>query len=162
MRELIHIYKFNRRRSLSLLFSDLLKAYKASYIVAHNVIVSVPLSKTRYNERGFNQSSLIALELSKRVGIPFYHRGLIREGRSQPQSSMNRIEERLKNFSDRFIVRERLRELLVKRDVLLFDDVLTSGATASTCARSLYAAGARSVDLLTLARAVKTKDGFEF
>jgi predicted amidophosphoribosyltransferase len=79
-----------------------------------------------------------------------------------PQSSLRSREARLQNMKDRFVLRERWRYLLPGKNVLLFDDVMTTGATASSCAGALYGAGARHVDLLTLSRALVEAASVEF
>ena len=155
LRELIHLYKFNRRRSLSRTFATLLMRYKKEYIKSHDLLVPVPLNASRYSERGFNQSSLIADEISKNVQITCLKDCLKRTGASKPQSSIHTIEERLKNLTDRFHMRGKYKEVIMGKNILVFDDVLTTGATSSACARTLYDEGAGRIDILTLARAVK-------
>ncbi len=153
-RELIHLYKFNKRRSLFRFFSDLTVRYKKTYILDHDILIPMPLTRSRYSERGFNQSHLIAKEISKEVPIKFFGDIVIRRGRSKPQSSVPARNKRLLNVTDKFIVRKKRRSHIADRNILLFDDVLTTGATASVCARALYKEGVQNVDVLTLGRAL--------
>ncbi len=155
LRKLIHLYKFEGRRSIFRVFSHLSVMCKESYILSHEMIVPVPLSKRRYSERGFNQSFLIGREIAKKIPIPFFGGLLKRSGRARPQSSIESIHIRWSNMTDKFIVAPRYKELLRGKDILLIDDVLTTGATASACARTLYKCGAANVDLLSMARSVK-------
>lgn len=155
LRELIHLYKFNRRRSLYRLFAELLLKHKMQYIMDHDILISMPLSRSRHSERGFNQSYLIAREISKRAAITFYGDVITRKGNAQPQSNITTRKERLSNVTDLFIIKKRWREFLYKKNILLFDDVLTTGATASECAHSLFNAKVKNVDILTLARALR-------
>jgi ComF family protein len=155
LRELIHLYKFSKRRSMSRTFTTLLMRYKREYIKGHDLLIPVPLNASRYSERGFNQSSLITDRISMHIQITCLEDCLKRSGTSRPQSSIHPIEERLKNLTDRFIVREKYKEIIKGKNILVFDDVLTTGATSSACAKTLYDAGAGRVDILTLARAVK-------
>ncbi|UCB45499.1 MAG: ComF family protein [Spirochaetota bacterium] len=155
LKKLIHLYKFNRRRSLNRPFTILLIRYKKEYIKRHDFLIPVPLNSSRYSERGFNQSSLITDEISRHIEITCLEDCLKRTGASRPQSSIHSRDMRLKNLTDRFRVREKYKETIRGKNILVFDDVLTTGATSSACAKTLYNEGAGSVDILTLARAVK-------
>ncbi len=152
LRELVHLFKFQKRRSLFNVFSSLALKYKRHYIEAHHILVPVPLNRTRYSERGFNQSSLIAYALSRMVKIDYSGELLKRVGNSLPQSTVLSRELRYKNMTDCFVLRKRFFEQIKGKDVLLVDDVLTTGATASACARALYNGGAENVDVLTIGR----------
>jgi competence protein ComFC len=155
LRDLIHLYKFNKRRSLNRTFTALVLRNKREYIENHDLLMPVPLTALRHSERGFNQSSLIAEGISKIVQMPCLRDCLKRTGASKPQSSIGSIRERINNLTDRFQVREKYRESLMGKNILIIDDVLTTGATSSACARALYDEGAGRVRVLTLARAVK-------
>jgi ComF family protein len=119
------------------------------------MIVPVPLSKRRYSERGFNQSYLIGKDIAKKIPIPFFGRLMKRSGRASPQSSIESLHIRRINMTDKFVIAQRYQNLVRGKDVLLIDDVLTTGATASACARTLYHCGAAKVDLLSMARSIK-------
>ena len=123
--------------------------------MGHDILISMPLSRSRYSERGFNQSYLIAREISKRAPITFYGNIVTRKGNAKPQSNIKTRKERLSNVTDLFIVKRKWRDFLFKKNILLFDDVLTTGATVSECAHSLYRANVRNVNILTLARALR-------
>lgn len=152
LRELVHLFKFQKRRSLFHIFSSLASKYKRHYIEEHHILVPVPLTRTRHSERGFNQSSLIACALSHRVKIGYSGELLKRVGNSPPQSTVLSRELRNNNMADSFVLRKRFFEQIKGKDVLLVDDVLTTGATASACARALYDGGAKNVDVLTIGR----------
>ncbi|HEB29901.1 MAG TPA: ComF family protein [Spirochaetes bacterium] len=162
LRELIHLYKFKRRKSLSRVFSAMLLKHKKNYVVSHDVLMVMPLTGSKRNERGFNQSFRIAREISKKVPVMFYGDIIKRKGRSRPQSQIAARKERFSNVTDRFIVKERHTGDLRGKNILLFDDVLTTGATASACARSLYQYNVKNIDILTLARALKEPSMFNF
>lgn len=156
MRGLVGWFKFEKRKGLARTFAALFSEYKRGYIEQHAVLVAVPLTPRRHAERGFNQASLVAERISRECGIEFVHACIKRRGGSKPQSSIERIQERLSNLRDSFEVRERHKKKVKNRSVLLIDDVLTTGATASACARALERAGAARVDLLSCARTVKS------
>jgi ComF family protein len=115
-----------------------------------DVIVPMPLHWRKRLERGFNQSELLARVLSRRTGIPVLN-ALERRKPTAPQAGLTRAQRR-SNVAGAFEASRR-RDRIDGRHVLLIDDVLTTGATASACAAVLKRAGARRVTVLTLARA---------
>jgi len=116
-----------------------------------DVILPVPMDKNRRLERGFNQSELISLEISKYFGIPHSSGNLIQVRSGAVQSRLAKNQRQL-NVKDAFLVRN-ADEFHSKR-LLLIDDILTTGYTASECAKTLKKAGAASVTVLALARGI--------
>jgi competence protein ComFC len=115
------------------------------------VLVPVPLHPKRLRERGYNQSNLLALELSKLVRMPVIDNTLHRLKDSPPQARTTTVEARHRNVKKAFVCEgDRLRG----SNVILIDDVCTSGATLEACAEAVVAAGAGSVWGLTLAREI--------
>jgi ComF family protein len=112
--------------------------------------VPVPLGKERRRTRGYNQVDLFAEPLSRQLSIPYAPRALsrIQETRSQVGLSM---EERRYNLRTAF---QAYPQIVSGKNVLLYDDVFTSGTTANECAGALLDAGASNVFVFTLARAV--------
>ena len=156
LRRLIHLYKFEGRRSLYRLFAAALFIHRREYIEAADFLIPVPLSAVRYSERGFNQSYMLAKEVARLAHVRFIGSVINRSGHAAPQSSVSSQKERVSNLSDRFSVRARFEGSLKNKRLLLVDDVLTTGVTASACAGALIEAGAFSVDVLTLARSLKS------
>ncbi|MCE5307024.1 MAG: ComF family protein [Acidobacteriales bacterium] len=148
MRELIHLFKYGRVRPLAPVLGGFLGAALPRE-ERFDVLVPMPLHWVRRWRRGFNQSYLLARELSRRTGIPVV--GALRRKRSTAsQASLSRAERR-RNVRGAF---EPRRDADVGGlRVLLVDDVLTTGATANACAAVLKRAGASCVTVLTLARA---------
>ncbi len=129
----------------------LLRDYLVTNPVPGEVLVPVPLHRRRLRERGYNQSSLLARELGKLISLPVEDDYLVRQKHALPQARTSNINERKSNVADAFICHDhRLRG----RQVLLIDDVSTSGATLDACAAVLKAAGAASVWGLALAREI--------
>ena len=119
--------------------------------IDYDVIIPVPLHIGRLRWRGFNQAAMLAAAVARRIDRPLDLRTLVRVRETPPQTRQNQVE-RVRNLKRAFAVRRPAR--IASRSVLLIDDVMTTGATADECARTLLAAGARRVDVLTLARAV--------
>jgi ComF family protein len=119
----------------------------------HPLLVPVPLHRWRIWRRGYNQSALIAQALARRGGVELLVDALERRRRTPPLRGMGRLERR-RVVRGAFAVREDRKPLIAGRNVLLIDDVYTSGATADACARALEKGGAASVNLLCWARVV--------
>lgn len=114
-----------------------------------DVIVPVPLARAREKERGFNQSEILSRAAGRKLEKKVSVKNLIRFKNTPPQTSLP-ADERRKNISGIFRVKDR-REFS-GREVLLIDDVFTTGSTANECSKELLSAGARRVNVLTLAR----------
>lgn len=110
-------------------------------------IVPVPLHRRRQIERGFNQSALLARHLAAFTSVSLHEDTLLRIRDTPPQVGKN-YQERQENVVDSFQATRSLDGI----DILLIDDVYTTGATLRACAHALRSAGARSVHALTLAR----------
>jgi ComF family protein len=112
----------------------------------------VPLHRTRLWSRGFNQSALVARELSRRLKIDAEPLLLRRTRRTPPLKGMTALQRR-KTVAGAFRVRDC--SAVTGKTVVLVDDVLTTGSTAEACARALKRAGAARVELISWARVVK-------
>jgi competence protein ComFC len=115
------------------------------------VLVPVPIHRKRLRERGYNQSSLLAQKLSKLTNLPVIDNYLTRQRHALPQTQTKTVAECRNNAVGAFTCRN---QRLTGRQVLLIDDVATSGTTLDACAVALKAAGASSVWGLTLAREI--------
>lgn len=116
------------------------------------LIVPVPLHRWRLWGRGFNQSGLVARELSRRWRIPMEGFLLRRLKRTRPLKGLNHTQRR-NAVSGAFAVSDRDR--VRGKTIVLIDDVLTSGSTAEACARVLHRAGAARIELVCWARVVR-------
>lgn len=119
---------------------------------AADLVVPVPLHRTRQRERGFNQVDLFGKPLAKRLGLP-YRPVLLKRERPRPEKHLLHFEERWEAVRGAFVIRGAGRVDNLR--ILLLDDVMTSGATLDACSRALREAGAKSVAGLTIARAVR-------
>ena len=152
VRRLIHEFKYHQRLYLRYVIADWLAVVLQDPRLssrAFDVIVPVPLHPAKRRERGFNQAALLAGSLSSRIGVPV--RPVLQRIRyTKTQTAFDRAE-RLENLRNAFRLRggADVRGL----QVLLVDDVLTTGSTLSECARVLKRAGASSIYAATAARA---------
>jgi ComF family protein len=115
-----------------------------------DLIVPIPLHRSRLHERGYNQAEMLALGVSTVVDAPVYSDVLIRPRPTKTQTALKR-SSRWENLEGAFRVADP--GSVAGRHVLLVDDVLTTGSTAGAAAKVLLGAGARRVDLATLAMA---------
>jgi len=153
---LIENFKYRRKRRLGAFLSELLSEglLDSAKLPGADFIVAVPLHKRKLRERGFNQSKIIASQLSEKLGIPVLPDSVIRKRNTRSQTGLSR-EERRKNVKDAFKLTGKVD--LEGRRLLLVDDVLTTGATVSECARTLKSAGAERIWGVTLAVASGTE-----
>jgi competence protein ComFC len=147
LKEAIHLLKFNKikrlSKPLSTLFLDL-------PIPQADGLVAVPLYSKKLKEREFNQTALISNALSKELKIPFFSNALFKVKETPPQTGLKR-EERLKNLKNAFSASEMVKGL----DLMLIDDVITTGTTVTECSKALIKAGAKNIYVLALARSMK-------
>lgn len=161
IKTIIHHYKYHGRTELARPMGQLLwTALQFFYDVkALDIIMSVPLHWFRRYRRGFNQAALLVRQLARLAdhqGVNFKSnmfsdKVLIRRRPTVSQTGLGK-RQRVKNLKSAFMVPKK--RAVVGRHILIIDDVLTTGATADACAKTLKNAGASSVRVLTVARAV--------
>ena len=148
LRDAISQLKYRGMRAAAKPLAELLAEYMRSRMPDADVLVPVPLHPRRLRQRGYNQSALLAQELSSLLELPVEQDLLVRVQNSQPQVDTLSREERRANVAGVFAagaVPSRTR-------VLLIDDVATTGSTLLECAAALKAAGTFRVHGLVLAR----------
>lgn len=148
IRECIHSLKYENNRALGKFSAELLLPviYREDWSI--DVVVPVPLSKERLKERGYNQAAAIAHPLALFLELPFQPSCLeqVRDTRSQVGLS---ADARHLNVIDAF---KAIPELVFQKNILLIDDVMTTGATLESCASALKKAGCSKVFSVTIAR----------
>ncbi|ADG83634.1 ComF family protein [Thermincola potens] len=150
LREAIHLLKYTGKQSLADLLARLLieQMVKDERFLDTDVVIPVPLHKERLLARTFNQAELLARRVAKELMLPFDGTSLIRVKHTPTQTKLS-AEERRRNLVDSFAV---VADANLKgKNVLLIDDVLTTGSTVQECTRTLIMAGAHRVCVLTLA-----------
>jgi ComF family protein len=159
IKEMIWSLKFRGRKNLANIFAKILYdeiiAETAELEIFNNftqpILISIPLSKKRLNERGYNQSDLIAQKISI-LGTGYLdlkRKNLVRIKNTPPQSSFKNRRERLKNLQDCFAVRNP--HEIKGRNVVLIDDVTTTGATIKEASKALKQAEVKKIIAFTVA-----------
>lgn len=143
-------FKYEKKTYLAKYFGRFLFEEFNKFKETHPVdlIVPIPLSNERFKERGFNQSELLANELSALSNIPVDSTSLIRVKNTSTQTALS-FQERQENLENAFKVENK--NAIKGKVVLLVDDVLTTGSTVSHAGETLKKAGAKAIYVLTLA-----------
>jgi competence protein ComFC len=150
---LVSILELKRTPFVPRTLNDLVfQVFSDSRFQDANLLVPVPLSAKRLAERGFNQAELLARSLAVRTGLTLDQTSLRRRLHSEKSRRGMDRKSRMESVKNAFeVISPRLVE---GKKILLIDDVFTSGATVSNCAKALKKAGAEKVYVLTVARAV--------
>ncbi|PIR61214.1 MAG: hypothetical protein COU68_00635 [Candidatus Pacebacteria bacterium CG10_big_fil_rev_8_21_14_0_10_45_6] len=148
VRTLIHRLKYQGMYETAPLLADLL--YFASYIPPVDMIVPIPLHRSRKKARGYNQSELIAMRLAHHLQIPVIP-AVLRVVASAQQAKTSSRDERLHNLAGHFVLAPEYQASLQGKHILLLDDVLTTGATLTACAEVLQRAAPKEISGLTVA-----------
>jgi ComF family protein len=150
LRAAVHAFKFHGTRALARPLADLLiEQWGPTVPDGVDALIPVPLTPARERERGFNQAALLAERLAWALERPVKPQWLRRARPTPPQSELG-AAERWANVRDAF----QAAPAVAGRHLLVVDDVLTTGATATECARALRAGGARAVSVVTVARVI--------
>lgn len=149
--KIIH-YKFRDKAYLYKFFVHIMLKNKKIYrfIKSYDIIIPVSISKQRFKERGYNQTLLIAKELSRNIeGLELKNDVLFKTKNTVPQSTLNKVE-RKNNLKDTYVV---INDTAIKnKKILILDDVYTTGSTAGECSKILKKAGAEQIGVITIAK----------
>lgn len=151
IRKLIIDYKFNEKSYLYKTFVNFLLKNKKFFEIlkSYDTIIPVPISKKRKKDRGYNQSTLIAREISKRLKIELNTSCLYKAKDIVAQSTLNR-EEREQNIKDVYELKN-VKEL-EKKKILLIDDIYTTGSTLNECSKILRKSNPKVITCFTMAK----------
>ncbi len=152
MRDLVHHLKYYDRHDARRLLGRWLTEAGRELLADAHLIVPVPLNRFRLLSRRFNQAAILGHEISRLTGVAGDPGALVRVKRTPSQVGLTHAE-RQRNVRAAFAVPQRRSEAryLAGKNIVLIDDVITSGATAEACARALRRAGAARIDVLAVA-----------
>ncbi|PKB64590.1 MAG: hypothetical protein BZY80_02370 [SAR202 cluster bacterium Io17-Chloro-G2] len=154
IQEAVHALKYRNLRAAAPRLGELVGEFLTAGRIPGGVLVPVPMPSSRARQRGYNQSELLAMEVSKTTGIPMDNGLLARVRNTPPQVGTAGRAERRRNVEGSFEAKTgpRAKTDLRGAAVIVVDDVATTGSTISACASALKSAGAASVWGLVLAR----------
>lgn len=118
-----------------------------------DVIIPVPMHKYKLLKRGYNQSALLAMKLTSKLQIKYLPQALIKSNNTIPQAELKK-DDRIKNVKNSFKVNPKFKESLKGKNILLVDDVITTGATIDECCKTLRKSGPKKIFVLSLAKRV--------
>jgi ComF family protein len=153
MRKSIAAYKYRSKKEYSIFYiHEMLRLYsKILSRLSIDAIIPVPIHRSKYLERGYNQAELLAKGIGRELKLPVYPKLLARTKKTVPQKNLS-DKERLKNLSEAFEMNKQLLNsnfATIKR-VLLVDDIYTTGSTIETCSRLLKSHGIDEVYFIVL------------
>ncbi len=152
LQKIIYHYKYKFIKDLDGILGGLVERYLNQLIAARtwpkiDIVIPVPLSSKRQRYRGFNQSELIARQISQKLNLPLETKLLLRKWQN-PQVGLTAID-RQQNIKDAFKINQA--KSVRRCQILLVDDIITTGATLEECSRVLKTAGAKKVFALVIA-----------
>jgi len=137
-------FKYEGKRLLAHPMAHAVNFFLSGKAIEADFLIPVPLHKARLKERGYNQAAALAVELGVLMKLPVYD-CMLRIKNTKRQFDLG-PEERVQNMTDAFVLKNDFD--VMGKDVILIDDILTTGATARECAKTLKQAGVRSVRLV--------------
>lgn len=151
VRDKIISYKFGEKSYLYKTFAKIIIKNKKIYSILklYDIIIPVPMYKSREAVRGYNQSTLIAKEIAKNMELKYYKNILIKTKNTKVQSTLKK-SERLTNIKNAFLVQKN--EIIKDKKIVLLDDIYTTGSTVNECSKVLKQAGAEEILVLTIAK----------
>lgn len=152
-RDLIHKFKFHNRPEIAELLTPWLQTCGHDLLKDADYLIPVPLHLFRLVSRRYNQSAELARMLSHASGVPMQAEWLRRVKKTSQQVGMTR-DMRRKNLKGAFEVKPNKVAALEGKNVILIDDVITTGSTVTACAKTLRKAGVARIDVLSVARVV--------
>ena len=151
----IHQFKYGNNISVGSMLASFMADFSFPGVgfIGYSLIIPVPLHIKRLRQRGFNQSLILAQSLAKKWQIPVNFSLLKRHKFTLTQTGLNK-DERKQNIKGAFEVNNK--KIISGKNIILVDDVYTTGATINECAKTLIKAGAQKVTVLTLARVLQS------
>lgn len=153
LKNLVHSFKYKKTISLAKEFSDLAVGFMEEYSIGmdSDMVLSIPMHPFRLFKREINPSEILAKNIAKKTGLKYSHGILKKIRNTTPQSRLAR-NERIHSVKNSFSLRKNKKTAIRNKNILLVDDLFTTGSTVNECAKVLKEAGSRSVEVITLAR----------
>ncbi|MBT4511007.1 MAG: ComF family protein [Chloroflexi bacterium] len=147
-RDLVHAIKYKNMKAMATPMASLMAAYLESNPLPIDILAPIPMHAKRLRKRGYNQAGLLAKELSNICNFPSENNSIIKVKNTVSQVTLP-AEDRHRNVEGVVLCKDRI---FIDKEILLIDDVCTTGATLNACALALKNAGAITVWGLTFSR----------
>ncbi len=153
IQKLIKGLKYQRAQHFGLTIAEIINIFinKTKFDFKNYIIIPIPIHKSKEKIRGFNQTELIGEHLSKLTGLKMTKNCLIKSKNTKSQTETENHEERARNIKDSFLVKNN--ETIKNQNIILLDDVSTSGATLTEASVILKNAGVKNIIAIVLAKA---------
>ncbi len=144
-------YKFDNKSYLYKTFSKIILNDKkiCGFLENYDIIIPVPIHKKRKQQRGYNQTELIANQISKDLNIKLEKNILIKNINTKAQSGLNK-KDRQRNVRDVFKLQNT--QKIINKKILIIDDIYTTGSTLNECSRIIRLSGVKKIGILTIAK----------
>jgi len=151
LKNLIHDFKYKKITSLSTDFTAIIVDFMKKHHIGKNgqVILSIPMHPDRLFQREINHADMLAKVLGKNLGIPYSGNVLKKIKNTSLQSKLKR-SSRIKNLRSSFCLKDK--SIVRDKNIILVDDLFTTGSTVNECSRLLKDSGAGYIEVVTLAR----------
>ncbi len=155
--KIIYQLKYGGMKRLGIFLGNLVgqkleKYLRNNTVMKYEVLIPVPLFLTKFRERGYNQTDFICKGMNEKLGIQFLPHIIKRTRHTSSQTKLSR-EERIENIKDAFIVEIKFTEVICGRDLILVDDVITTGSTMNEAIKVLKKNGSGNILACSLAMA---------
>jgi competence protein ComFC len=157
IRTILHSLKYEKMKSIGILFGKEIGESLKNESDKFDYVIPVPLHKSRQRERTYNQSGYICRGINEILGIEVIEDCLKRTRFTESQTTLDK-QQRKKNIAGAFGIKNKYKNLLSGKNIILTDDVITTGATILECARILKSAGCRKLIICSIAYAELFKD----
>lgn len=153
LKNLVHDFKYKKITFLSQELARLTADFIKDYAIAKNsdLVLSIPMHPARLFKREINPSHILAKALAKKLHLDYSANLLKKIKNTAPQSRLSR-SERIKNVKGSFSLKRNAESYIKSKNILLVDDLFTTGSTVNECARLLKHSNASHVEVITLAR----------
>jgi len=153
LKELVHTFKYGKMTSLANEFVELTVDFMKEHGMCKklDLVLCIPMHPARLLRREINGSHILAKNTAKKLGVR-YSGSLLKKIKSTPPQSKLKRHQRIGNIKGSFSIKKNRASAVQDKDILLVDDLFTTGSTANECSRILKQAGAASVKVITLAR----------
>ena len=151
IKEAIINFKYHNKRELAMFFAKyMVKTMEREGFLESDMLIPIPIHKSRRVKRGYNQAEVLCKEISKLTGIPMKNDIIIREKKTEALKEQGR-QERLNSLKNAFAVDNKKKDLIKGKTVIMVDDIYTTGSTMDAMGKVVLECGALKVYFITIA-----------